>query len=150
MDLKLVLSDELFADLGFENNDLVTEDGMETAILISLFSDRRVTKEELPLGEKSLRGWWGDVFPDLPGDLIGSKLWLLAREKHTAEVRELARVYALESLQWLIEDGVAASVNVSVEKVSLFQSNILITIGKPSDRDVDFKYSFVWRSLNGV
>lgn len=150
MDLKLVQTEEFETDLVFENNDLTIDDGgLETAILVSLLTEQRVTVDEIPSGESSARGWWGDSFPEVDGDLIGSRLWLLERQKHTNEVRELAKEYALEALQWLITDGVAESVSVDVQVISLQASNLLISIARPHGRDVDFKYSYVWSNING-
>ena len=40
--------------------DLLSDDGLETAILISLFSDARVRDDELPAGHTWKRGFWGD------------------------------------------------------------------------------------------
>ena len=47
------------------------------------------------------------------GDHIGSRLWLLSREKQLAGVLERARHYAEEALTWLVEDGVATAVQVT-------------------------------------
>lgn len=46
-------------------------------------------------------------------DRIGSRLWLLGREKQLAEVVRRAKDYAEEALAWLIDDGVARRVSVT-------------------------------------
>ena len=62
---------------------------LKTAVVISLFTDRRVNEEDVPNGELN-RGYWGDM--DLPeGESLGSKLWLLKREKLTPETINAAR-----------------------------------------------------------
>lgn len=89
---------------------------LRTAVLISLFTDRRAAVDDtLPDNTGDRRGWWGDFAPAVEGDQIGSRLWLLARGKRTAETIRLARDYALEALQWLVLDGVAATLDVQAE-----------------------------------
>ena len=91
--------------------DLQAEAGLDTAILISLFTDARVREDELPPGHTWRRGWWGDGVEDEP-DITGSKLWVLRREKATQEVLVRARGYIREALAWMLRDGVAVAVNV--------------------------------------
>jgi phage gp46-like protein len=98
------------------------EDGLQTAIIISLFTDRRANADDvIPDGSNNKRGWWADAFPDIDNDKIGSRLWLLHREKDMQSVVNRAYDYAVEALQWLVEDGVARRVEVQtgwVDKVS--------------------------------
>ena len=94
-----------------EEIDLVfNADPVESAALISLFTDARVAEEELPEGEADARGFWGDAMSR--GRATGSRLWLLAREKATSEVLRLHEDYAREALAWLTDSGVAKSVTV--------------------------------------
>jgi phage gp46-like protein len=98
-------------------NGLQLDDTLETAVAISLFTDARATDDELRIAgltKQSNRGWWGDTYPHVPGFVLGSKLWLLARaKKDDATSLLLARQYTLEALQWLIDDGVADSIIVT-------------------------------------
>lgn len=97
---------------------LALDDGLHSAVVISLFTDRLAEPGD-PLPQLDLwapggrRGWWGDAFSDVPGDRIGSRLWLLARAKRLPEVLRQAEEYAQEALQWLVEDGVASGVQVT-------------------------------------
>lgn len=104
----------------FDSNiqDLESDEGLETAVIISLFSDRRAKIDDpLPDPNNSdRRGWWGDLISDIEDDQIGSRLWLLDREKTTESVLVRAKEYAEESLQWIIVDGVAAKVAVIAER----------------------------------
>lgn len=98
-------------DLAYEEGDLVLESGLLSSALVSLFSDRRARKDDqLPGDSADLRGWWADVFSEVAGDQIGSRLWLLAREKQLSEVLHRAQDYAQEAMRWMLEDGVAAKV----------------------------------------
>jgi phage gp46-like protein len=43
---------------------LLLTSNIHQAIAISLFTDARVTDEELPEGETSKKGWWADALDD--------------------------------------------------------------------------------------
>ena len=103
----------LALDFALDGADLATDEGLETAAAISLFTDRRAGRDDaLPGGDDDRRGWWGDAFAGVEGDLIGSKLWLLGREKNLPEALNRARDYGAESLAWMVEDGIAERVEV--------------------------------------
>ena len=125
--------------LQVENGDLAADEGLQTAVTISLFTDKRVSDDELPIEETSKRGWWGDTFPNVDQDKIGSKLWLLERVKRTAETLRKAEDYIKEALNWLIEDGVAASIEVSAIYDENNQLVASINISKPKGQSSRFK-----------
>ena len=111
-------------DCGMEAGDLVAEGSLRTAVILSLFLDRRADDDDiLPNGSDDRRGWWADTVAPMTdygigggsasGDHIGSRLWLLSREKQLAGVLERARHYAEEALTWLVEDGMATAVQVT-------------------------------------
>jgi phage gp46-like protein len=106
--------DRLVGDLALGPAGAVAgEDGLTTAVLVSLFTDRRASADDVPPdGTGDRRGWVGDVLSTVPGDRAGSRLWLLAREKQTEETRRRAVEYCREALAWLVEDGLAARVDV--------------------------------------
>lgn len=96
-------------DIAVELGDLVHDDGLVTAVLVSLLSDGRAPPEAvLPALDSEPRGWW----PDSPADRFGSLLWLLAREKQTQDTLARAREYTRTALAWMVEDGVATRVLV--------------------------------------
>ncbi len=133
------------ADFAVEDNDLATDEGLETALLLSLFTDRRAEEGDvLPDGETDRRGWWGDAFPDADGDRVGSRLWLLDRGKQTQETLDRAVEYATEALQWLIEDKVSDRVEVSAVWVSAGQMGLTVTIYRPSQEETQFRFNYTW------
>ena len=92
-------------------------DPLVRAVIISLFTWRRAHDDDvLPNTGMSRMGWWGDSFPPVANDRIGSRLWLLARSKLTDSTAQQAQDYVEEALQWLIDDGVAARVDVSATR----------------------------------
>jgi phage gp46-like protein len=129
-------------DIVITENDLESDDGLETAVSISLFSDRRVTDDELPFDEKSKRGWWADMFSDINGDKIGSRLWTMDRSKILPETLRKSEDYCRESLKWLIDDGIADSINVISEYNESKAMITRIQIVKPAG--ISPRFSVFW------
>jgi phage gp46-like protein len=142
-DLKLTWDAGLTsADLSVENNDLVTDDGLQTAIMLSLYTDRRADPGDvLPPGETDRRGWWGDA---VSPDPIGSRLWLLDRTPQSSEVLARAQTYAEESLAWLVADRVASRVDVVTEFFASGSLGISVTVHRPSFDPTTYRYGKAW------
>ena len=88
---------------------------LDTLVLISLFTDAEATPAEIAAaGLNQQRGWWADADSVRPADThrLGSKLWLLSREKLNLATRRRAETYPRESPQWLIDRGMASAVTV--------------------------------------
>lgn len=59
------------ADFVLSGGVLSIDDGLRTAIIISLFTDARAADDDvLPQLGGDRRGWWGDAEPDVEGDQI--------------------------------------------------------------------------------
>lgn len=133
------------ADLKISGNDLALDDGLETAVIVSLFTDRRARDSDvLPDGHTDRRGWWGDRFARVAGDQIGSRLWLLSREKQLPAVLTRAEEYAREALQWLIDDQIASAISVVASIPRTGMLGLAITIDRPLKDPVDFRYPYAW------
>lgn len=143
-DIRTVFVD-FAGDLTVSGPSLENDDGLETAVVISLFTDRRAKAgDPLPDGVLNRRGWWGDSFPSVAGDRIGSRLWMLAREKQLPSVLARAREYAIEALQWLIEDGVARAVNVTAEVVRNGVLGLSIEIVRSDKPVAMYRFDSFW------
>lgn len=143
------------AGIGFDwllaDGDLATDQGLKTAVIISLFSNRlAAADDELPDGSSDRQGWWGDmpIDGDTP-DLSGSRLWLLKRAKATPETAARAQRYCLEALQWLLDDGVAQSLDVATSWVSREQLQISVAITRvgKNGATVNHRYDLLWNLL---
>ncbi len=135
------------ADFSVDANDLELDDGLETSVMLSLFTDRGANPGDvLPDAAADRRGWWGDAYPVVDGDRIGSRLWLLARSKQLPEILTRAKEYAAEALQWLIDDKVAERVDVESEIVRNGVLGLRIVIFKPKADTVNFRYNYTWAS----
>lgn len=116
---------------------LLTGSELETAMLISLFSDRvAAADDEIPDGTGDPRGWWADR--EVP---IGSRLWLLDRAKATNATLQRAYDFVTESLQWLIDDGVVERFEISVQWVRQGFLGVDITTYRPEGAS---RFSWVW------
>lgn len=149
MDIALVFDPlSLSADIAVENGGLRMDAGLQTAVIISLFTDRRADDDD-PIDPLSpgggRRGWPGDLL-EPPGQRYGSRLWLLQRAKMQEQLQDTAGLveqYAAEALQWLIDDGVADTVEVKAERVGLEAIGLSVAVirgGKPLGR-----WDFVWK-----
>ena len=122
------------------------------AVLISLFTWRRAkTDDSLPDPSPNAprMGWWGDSFAAVANDRIGSRLWLPSRAKLQPDTVALAREYAQEALQWLVEDGVASRVEVQAERQGLQTLAIGCRIYKSGgSAPLDIRFTDVWEFLN--
>ncbi len=107
-------------DIVLDGYDLATDDGLRTACLLSLYTDRRAeADDEVENGDK--RGW--HAHPKR-----GSRLWLLARAKETPDTLARAKSYTEEALAWLVEDGVARAVTVEAEWFGRGRLGLRVTI----------------------
>ena len=72
-------------DLVIEDGDLARDEGLATAVLVSLFSDARLEEASLLEGA-DVRGWWAEI----AGDRFGSQLWRFERAK--TDARSVAEI----------------------------------------------------------
>ena len=115
-DIALELLDDgrSFSPVLFDG-DFIRDDSLRSAILVSLFTDREASAEQLVaagMDPTDRRGWWGDALATTPGDLQGSHLWLLERRKRTPDVLPDAKRYAEDALSWIVSIGLASAVTV--------------------------------------
>lgn len=131
--MDLLLTPE--GDLELVANDVAVDTGLWSAVLVSLFSDRRVAAAESPDG--TLRGWWAERATDP----FGSRLWTIAREKQLPATRVRIESLAHEALQWLVDDGVAERLEVEAEFTEAARVEIRVTIVRGSAT----RWSHLWR-----
>lgn len=146
-DFKLSLSTTtLEYDLEFSKGDFSKDDGLRSAVIISLFTDARITDEELELGETEKRGFWGDTFAEIDEDKLGSKLWRLSRAKQTDENLNKSREFVEKALLWLLTYDVASKVIVETSYPNRDCLLISVQIEKPTGEIIDFKFSTNWEA----
>lgn len=144
----MLASDITITINGVESSALPAQDALIRAVVISLFTWRRADPDDVTDGAKF--GWWGDNFNAELNDRIGSKLWLLAREKITDKTITRAREYTQQALQWLIDDAVASRVDVLVERFGLSGVAIQVTIYQKNQQPITLRFDSAWESLSVV
>ena len=134
---------------GVSANATDISDDLPRAVLISLFTWRRANPDDdLPANNKY--GWWGDSYPTELNDRIGSRLWLLSRAKMLPETVARAEEYATEALQWLIDDGVADSVQIRAERQTLDTLALQITLTRGDKAALNIRFINVWDYINAL
>jgi phage gp46-like protein len=98
------------------------EDSLQTAIILSLFTDQRAGNDDrLPRNASDRRGWVGGEFmaqdAAAPGDEWGTRLWLCYVGKAAADVLPFAEFTCRQALRWLVRDGIASRVAVAARWV---------------------------------
>lgn len=138
-----------FADLSTIDSDLASDVGMVTAIILSLFCDRRAFDDDTPPSgdPDDRRGWWADQFADSEGDKYGSRLWLLDRSTFGNDLNRLAEEYSREGLAWMIDDNVASSIDIEIDTATTGTLLIGGTINRPGRDAVSFRFAHVWDSV---
>lgn len=141
------------ADLATDGILLAEDDGLQTAVLISLFTDRRANDDDrLPddgQGDADRRGWWGDEFNDVTNDQIGSRLWLNESAKQLQEVLDRDREFAQQALQWLVDDGIASRVDVTAFSPRSGIRALGVAIHRPDQPIARYQFEHFWRG-NGL
>jgi len=125
----------------------IDEDGIKSAVIISLFTDRRLPfAGNAPSVKDDRRGWWGDNTLQ-SDDRMGSRLWTLAREKTiSSSIIPKAEEIIKEALAWMIEDKVADDVVVVVTKEDNNTLSFKVTLVRPQDEKTS-GYNFLWRNI---
>ena len=122
--------------------NLQTGNDVETAVLISLFTDRLANPDDtIPDGTNDPRGWVGDLGQNV---LIGSRLWLLGRSKLTPKVAATAQSMAAEALQWMIDDSVVARFDIITEIVLPNQLDMQVVAYKQDGTKIAMDFTNAW------
>lgn len=134
---------------GLDSTDISNQESLTRAVIISLFTWRRANPDDIVEGQKM--GYWGDVAePPAANDKIGSRLWLLAREKIVNSTFNRAREYAKEALQWLIDDAVASRVDVVAERYGIDGLALICTIYRTDGKAVTLRFDNAWEYIRGI
>jgi phage gp46-like protein len=128
------------------------DDGEElaTAFRIALLTDRLALADDvIPDGGADRRGWWADYEAERlwNGWPIGSRLWLLAREKITPETVGRAETYCREALAPFVERRIVSRVDVALQRLGLSMIGGTITAYRGPARAVDLRFESLWSEI---
>lgn len=102
-------------DAVIEGGDLKLTAGMDSAILISLFTDRRANPDEVA-NPMERRGWSGtELTPSKQGNK-GSGLWLAEQRRLSTNTTEFVRMESFLGTHWIVEDNLSKSIDVTTKK----------------------------------
>lgn len=135
------LADGSAGDWQVGQGDLQNGSDLSTAIYISLFTDRLARDDDDLDGSRDRRGWWGDAGERVA---IGSRLWLLRRQKLTPAVAVKAEDYANEAVRWLIDDGVVSAISTTAQII--YPRTLILTLNyqEPGKDKANVKFAWVW------
>lgn len=125
------------------------EASLVRAVVISLFTWRRAATDD-PLDDDERYGWWGDSYPSIADDRIGSRLWLLRRVKLTADTRRDAEFYAREALRWLIEDEEVTDIEILSEQVDVNRLNLRVILTISTGARLEINSNQLWQVIYAV
>ena len=113
IDIRISPDENGLFDLVVENGDFANVTGFETTMVTDIFTDRRADESRVPDARRR-RGFIGDVLLAEVGRLRGSQMWTLDQARITAETLNDARNFIIEATQYLVDNGVLQSIDVSV------------------------------------
>ena len=123
------------------DGDIITEDQLDTAILVSLFTDRRAEAHDVAKPQLR-RGWVGDL--ETPDDLWGTTLWLLEQARLTNDTAALAKDAMKVGLEWFVRDSIAIDVSTRAF-IDGSDMKLQADITKPSAKTESFVVS-LWEN----
>ena len=134
-----------------ESGLLASDDDLGTAVILSLFTDRTARPGDDIPDQGPVRGWWADTYRDYP---LGSRLWLLWREKKTETTRRRAEEYAREATDWFVDAGVARRVEVAATWLPHPDATGVLEIAVALDPPVGerrlWRFPIVWAEAAGM
>lgn len=133
------------AEWQFGTGDLLTGSDLESAVLVSLFTDGRAPADYIPTdGSNNRRGHWSDSFEPSP---VGSALWTFRRRKKTDDTSLLIEISncCKIALDWMLKSGIAASVDAQAIWIAPDAIGLTVTITEPLQSTLHtFNFSWSW------
>ena len=124
---------------------------LHTAIMLCLFTDKRLPEGMTPPDDpRDRRGWWGNSIR-LPGEPegveLGSLLWTLERGTLSEATRALAIDYATEALQVLIDQGAVArfEIDATVDPVRGMLGMTVNAFNNVGERFTKVAFDAIWQ-----
>lgn len=111
-DIELIQDDDSNFTIDFENGDFKVTDGLDTAMFMSVFGEKRATKSQKK--EPNLRrGHFSNEFNDIEGYEVGNTGWLNTDQAPNSKSNSASLENAyINGLQWFIEDSITSKNNV--------------------------------------
>ncbi len=150
---ELVTLDWLMTPVG----ELDTTQELATAVTVALGTDRlALVADDLPdPNDVDRRGWWGDLDAETIHDgwPIGTRLWLMARDKITGPAARSgstiakAEEFVREALQPFVDRRIATSIAVTAERTDVGRIDVEAIIYRGSLPAVALRYADLWNEI---
>ena len=119
-DLKITIGDN-GGDIEVRGGQITMDAGLLTAVVVSLYTEA---------------GFWGNLIAKRDSERIGQGYVEASAEPITADMLSACESAAQDSLSWLVSEGLAESVQVSVSNPRADSISTRIIIKKPSGDSV--------------
>lgn len=139
-DVKILKDDDGIFDIP-TGTDYESVDGIETAIIATVFTEARADVGAVP-DSFDRRGWVGNLLTLSDDYELGSKLWTYSQAKLTTNTLNSISDLVKKSLNWLIEDGIADTIEVSSSVAGT--RGVAISIDLYKNRNSVGRYITVW------
>jgi phage gp46-like protein len=148
-DVKLAKNDDGIFDIPLtaDGKDIATVDGIETALMVSLYTNARTSGSKVP-DSFNRQGWAGNLLTLKDGFELGSELWTLKQARLVQNTLNAGQDLVRRSLQWMIDDGVADVINVTMTSKTDRAGEIKILLYK--DLDLIARYITIWTSTQPI
>lgn len=139
-----------------DNGQLDETQALATAVIVALGTDRLATQEDVLPDPDSTdrRGWWADTDADIWGAWpIGSRLWLLRREKITGpdamQGSLLRRIEFIvrEAIQPFLDIKVASQMDLAVRQISKQRIDVLLRLFRGPELAIELRYQVLWDDI---
>lgn len=141
-DIKIAKNADGIYDIVQDGADFASVDGLETAIGVSLFTDSRETEGNV---QNAFRrgGWSGNILTLQDNFELGSTLWSLI-SRMNQDTYNLTSGKVRVALQWMIDDGIADTIDVITNPTDTRTIRIQIDLYK--NNDLVGRYITLWSS----
>jgi phage gp46-like protein len=140
-----------------DDGTLDERQALATAVIVALGTDRLADPGDVLPDPDSTdrRGWWGDLDAEdiWDGWPIGSRLWLLQREKITGPGAQrgatVTRVehYIREAIQPFIDRRIGSRMDVRATRVDKQRIDALVRIYRGPELEIELRYQVLWEGI---
>jgi len=143
-------------------NDGTLDDtqALATAVIVALGTDRLADINDIlpDPDDTDRRGWWGDLDASLIWDgwPIGSRLWLLTRDKIDGPGSQrgatTVRVehYISEAIQPFIDRRIGTRFEVKASRIGNEQIDALVRIYRGPALEIELRYQVLWEGVKAA
>ncbi len=129
-------------DINFENGDFALTDGLDTALYLSVFAEKRASDTQVTVPILR-RGHFTNEFSLIDNYQIGSLLWLyIDQAKNTDQNLSLIEGTVNEGLQWMLDDNIVSNIEVAGSK-ELGGVDLEINLTNKSQDDSNYYNLFI-------